>query len=93
MWTILKVFIEFVTIMFLSYGFIFLFVCLVGWFFSQEVCGSLAPQLGIKPTSPALEGKVLTPGPPGKTLEWILKDAEELAKGGRCEKHPLSDLF
>ena len=71
-----------------------LFFCLFGWlvgFLAKRYVGDA--QLGIKPTSPALEGKVLTPGPPGKTLEWILKDAEELAKGGRCEKHPLSDLF
>ena len=35
-------------------------------FFGQEACGVL-PQPGIKPTPPALEGKVLTTGPPGKS--------------------------
>ena len=31
-------------------------------------CGILAPQPGIKPMSPALEGGFLTSGPPGKSL-------------------------
>ena len=57
MWTIFKVFIEFVTIL-LRFMF---------WFFDPEACGSLAPQPGIEPASPALEGKVLTTGPPGKS--------------------------
>ena len=33
-----------------------------------EACGILAPQQGIEPTPPALEGEVLTTGPPGKSL-------------------------
>ena len=33
-----------------------------------EACGILVPQLGIKPTSPELEGGFLTTGPPGKSL-------------------------
>ena len=37
-------------------------------FFGQEACGILAPQSGIKPMSPALEGEVLLTGPPGKSL-------------------------
>ena len=32
-------------------------------------CGILVPPLGIKPVSPALEGGLLTTGPPGKSLE------------------------
>ena len=35
-------------------------------------CGILVPQSGIKPTTPALEGKFLTTGPPGKSLDYIL---------------------
>ena len=31
----------------------------------------LAPQPGIKPTPPELEGEVLTPGPPGKSLSFF----------------------
>ena len=30
-------------------------------------CGILVPQPGIEPMSPALEGRVLTTGPPGKS--------------------------
>ena len=36
--------------------------------FGHQACGILAPQLGIKPAPPALEGKVLTTGPAGKSL-------------------------
>ena len=39
------------------------------WPFGQEICGDLAPQ--IKPTSLALEGEVLTTGPPGKFLWYV----------------------
>ena len=37
------------------------------WFFGLEVCGMLALQSEVKPEPPALEGQVLTPGPPGKS--------------------------
>ena len=37
-------------------------------FFGCEACGILAPQPGIEPTPPALEGEVLTTGPQGKSL-------------------------
>ena len=37
------------------------------WFFGQEACGILAPWPGFKPAPPALEGKVLTTGLPGKS--------------------------
>ena len=50
MWTIKKVFIEFVTILLLFYVLIF----------GQEACGILAPRPGIEPTAPGLEGKVFT---------------------------------
>ena len=39
------------------------------WFFGREACGILAPRPGIEPAPPALEGKVLTTGPPGKSLD------------------------
>ena len=54
MWTIYKVFIEFVTILLLFYVF---------FFFGHSVCGILA---GIEPAPTALKGKVLTTIPPGK---------------------------
>ena len=52
MWTIFKVLIEFVTILFLFYI----------WFFGHEACGLLVPWPGIKPAHPALEGEILTTG-------------------------------
>ena len=36
-------------------------------FFGPEACGILAPQPGIQPPPPALEGEVLTAGPPGES--------------------------
>ena len=36
------------------------------WFVDPEACGILAPRSGIEPAPPALEGKVLTIGLPGK---------------------------
>ena len=36
-------------------------------------CGLLVSRPGIKCTSPALEGRFLTTGPPGKSLKWSLK--------------------
>ena len=42
------------------------------FFFSDpEAFGILTPQLGIKPTPPALEGEVLTNRLPGKSLFLI----------------------
>ena len=38
------------------------------WFFGCEACGIVGPQGGMEPTPPALEGGVLTTGPPGKSL-------------------------
>ena len=38
------------------------------WFFGREECGILVPRSGIELTPPALEGEVLTTGPPGKSL-------------------------
>ena len=53
----------------LQYCFFF-FLCFV--FFGEEACGILTPQSGTEPASPALEGEVLTTGPPGRSL--FLKD-------------------
>ena len=63
-WTILKVFIEFVAVLLL-----FMF-----WFFGSEAGGVLAPGLGAEPALPALEGKILTTGSPGKRLVFIKDD-------------------
>ena len=59
MWAISKVCIEFFTILLLFY---------VLFCFGPEACGILALQPGIEPATPTLEGKVLTTGPPGKSL-------------------------
>ena len=59
-----KVFIEFVTILLLSY---------VLGFFGCEACGILAPRPGIKPTPLVLEGEGLTTGLPWKSQAWVFK--------------------
>ena len=41
--------------------------CFMLWLLGLEACGILAPYPGIEPTPPALEGRVLTTGPPGKS--------------------------
>jgi len=41
-------------------------------FLAAEASGILAPQPGIKPTPPALEGKVLISGPLGKSPGSVL---------------------
>ena len=56
---ILKIFIEFVTIL-------ILFLCFD--FLATRHVGILASQPGLKSAPFALEGKVLTTGPPGKSL-------------------------
>ena len=63
MWTIFKVFIEFVTILLLFY---------VLFFFGFEACGILAPPPGIKLRHLALEGEVLTTGPLRKSPKSLL---------------------
>ena len=42
------------------------------WFSGQEAYGVLAPWPGIEPTLPALEGKVLTTGPPGASPNCLI---------------------
>ena len=56
MWTIFKVFLEFVTLLFLFYVLVF----------SYEAPGNLSSWPGIEPNPPALEDDVLTTGQPGK---------------------------
>ena len=60
MWTIFKLFIEFVTIQLLN---------LYDLVFGHEVHEILAPKLGIDPTPTVLEGEVLTTGPAGKSQD------------------------
>ena len=37
------------------------------WFFGHKACGILAPQPGIEPAPPTLEGLFSTTGPQGKS--------------------------
>ena len=63
MWTIFKVFIEFITTLFLFSIF---------WVLGPEACGILASLAGMEPTPPALKCAILTTGPPGKSLMLLL---------------------
>ena len=62
MWTIFKV----------NWFFFFFFYNTASYilFFGWEAFRILAPWLGIKPTAPALEGKILTTGALGKSPFW-----------------------
>ena len=60
MWIIFKIFIEVVMISLLFY---------VLGFFGPEARGIVVPHPGIESVLPALEGKVLSTGPPGKSPE------------------------
>ena len=75
MWTIFKVLIEFVTILLLFYVL----------FFGPEACGLLTPRPGIEPTPAALEGEVLTTGPPGKSLSQVLLSNKRYHVGLVCQ--------
>ena len=46
--------------------------CFMFWFFGHEACGILSSRPGIKPATPALESKISTTGPPGKSLNDVL---------------------
>ena len=70
MWTIFKVFSEFVAKLLLFYVLVFFF------FFGQEACGHVVPRPGIKPVLP-LEVKLLTTGPPAKSLTVLLTNIFE----------------
>ena len=43
--------------------------CFMFWFLGQKACGILAAWPWMEPTTPALEGKVLSTGPRGKSQE------------------------
>ena len=44
------------------------------WFFGHEACGILASKPGMEPALRAMEGKVLTTGPPKKCREYVLNE-------------------
>ena len=63
MWTIFKVFIEFITLLLLFYAFFF--------FLGHETCRILASRPGIEPAPSVLEGQVITTGLPEESLSVI----------------------
>ena len=65
--------------------------CSMFWFFDCMACGIIAPQPGIEPSSPALEGKVLTTGPPGKSLNDLFKYSLSIRQ--RRQWHPTPVLL
>ena len=52
----------------LQYYFWFWCFFLMFWFFGHKTYGISVSRPGIEPTPPALEGKILITGPPGKSL-------------------------
>ena len=78
MWTIFKVFIEFVTILLLF------FLCFV--FLVWRHVGSFLPDQGLNPHLPALEGEVLTTGPPGKSLLGFLRYLSRMLQKRFCKQ-------
>ena len=56
-------------------------------FFGPETCGILVPQPGIKPSPSALEGNVLTTGPRGKSLIFLIRTLVPLAQGPPLGPH------
>ena len=63
-WIFFEVLIEFVTILFLFFMF---------WSFGHKACGFSAPQQGIEPVPPALEGELLTADFQGSPLDLFFK--------------------
>ena len=57
------------------------------WFFGPEACGILAPWPGIQPAPFALEGKVFTTGPPGRSLPTV-KNVNTDFPGGPMVRTP-----
>ena len=53
--------------------------CFIFHFFGPKAYEILAPQPGIKPVPPSLEGKVLTTGPPGKCPYLYFKPIQKLS--------------
>ena len=70
-WTIFKVLIELVTMLFLRYV----------WLLGHEACGILAHRPGIEPAPSALEGRVLPTGPPGRSSSH---SSLKLLPGAQC---------
>ena len=89
MWIIFKVFIELLTVLLLVYV----------WFFWSRGMWNLSSLTGLKPAPSALEGEVLTTGPPGKSQMWLFKCSLILVSNtslwtwGEEAFQPCSDIF
>ena len=70
MWAIHSVFL--ISLSFFNLYWICYYFCFMCWFSGCKACGILAPQSGMESIPPALEGKVLTTGLPGKFLAHTL---------------------
>ena len=68
--------------------------CFIFWFLGYESGRTLSPRSGIKPTPLALEGEVLTTGPPGKFLFlaylWLNLQKAKIEEGGTHSSRPSS---
>ena len=51
-------------------------------------CRVLVPRPGIEPTPPALQGRFVTTGPPGRSLEWKVSYRRFLGAGPARGIHP-----
>ena len=51
------------------------YFCFMFWFFGPKACWILVPWPGVHSVPPALEGKILIPGPPGKSWDSIFQSS------------------
>ena len=56
-------------------------------------CGILVPQTGLEPTYPALEGRFLTTGPPGKSQVLLIKIVRYCVRKLYCPFHLGHSVF
>ena len=67
------------------------FCCFMLWFFACKACGILVPQPGTTCSCPALEGEVLTTGPPGKSLKDLFKYNLSIRAWSLGQEDPLEE--
>ena len=60
------------------------------WAYCPAARGILVPQPGLESIVPALEGRLLTSGPPGKSLEFVPSTIRQGKKTCRLERNKLS---
>ena len=67
------------------------FCCFMLWFSGCKACGILVPQPGTTCSCPALEGEVLTTGPPGKSLKDLFKYNLSIRAWSLGQEDPLEE--